>query len=48
VKFLQPLLPGEQADVELAEIVPQGEAPRWRFRVSRGDALIASGEVVAA
>ena len=48
VKFLQPLLPGEQAVVELAEIVSQGEAPRWRFRVSRGDALIASGEVVAA
>jgi 3-hydroxymyristoyl/3-hydroxydecanoyl-(acyl carrier protein) dehydratase len=48
VKFLQPLLPGEQADVELADLVPEGDAPRWRFRVSRGDALIASGEVVAA
>ena len=48
VKFLQPLLPGEQAVVELAEIVSQGEAPRWRFRVTRGDALLASGEVVAA
>lgn len=42
VKFLQPLLPGEQA-----EIVLEGEAPRWRFRVLRGDALIASGEVAA-
>ena len=40
VKFLQPLLPGEQA-----EVVVVGEAPRWRFRVMRGDALIASGEV---
>lgn len=48
VKFLQPLLPGEQADVELVEVVPEGEAPRWRFRVTRGDALVASGEVVAA
>ena len=48
VKFLQPLLPGEQADVELADLVPEGDALRWRFRVSRGDALIASGEVVAA
>jgi 3-hydroxymyristoyl/3-hydroxydecanoyl-(acyl carrier protein) dehydratase len=48
VKFLQPLLPGEQADVELTDLVPEGDAPRWRFRVSRGDALIASGEVVAA
>jgi 3-hydroxymyristoyl/3-hydroxydecanoyl-(acyl carrier protein) dehydratase len=43
VKFLQPLLPGEEADVEL-----EGTASRWRFRVLRGDALIASGEVVGA
>ena len=43
VKFLQPLLPGEQA-----EIVVEGEAPRWRFRVLRGDVAIASGEVAAA
>jgi 3-hydroxymyristoyl/3-hydroxydecanoyl-(acyl carrier protein) dehydratase len=48
VKFLQPLLPGERADIELAEVVVEGEAPRWRFRVLRGDALIASGEVAAA
>ncbi|MGH8086583.1 MAG: hypothetical protein ACREPV_15155 [Lysobacter sp.] len=40
VKFLQPLLPGEAARVEL-----DGEAPRWRFKVWRGDALLASGEV---
>lgn len=40
VKFAQPLLPGEQARIELA-----GDAPRWRFRVCRGDALLASGEV---
>ena len=43
VEFLQPLLPGEEAEVEL-----EGAAPRWRFRVLRGDALIASGEVVGA
>ena len=43
VKFVQPLLPGEPAD-----IVIEGEAPRWRFRVMRGDVLIASGEVEAA
>ena len=42
VKFMQPLLPGEQACVEL-----DGAAPRWRFRVLRGDALLASGEIVA-
>lgn len=43
VKFLQPLLPGEVASIVLA-----GETPRWRFRVLRGDTLLASGEVVAA
>ena len=43
VKFAQPLLPGETARIELA-----GETPRWRFRVLRGDTLLASGEVVAA
>lgn len=41
VKFLQPLLPGEAARVEL-----EGAAPRWRFRVLRGQALLASGDVV--
>jgi 3-hydroxyacyl-[acyl-carrier-protein] dehydratase len=40
VKFVQPLLPGESAEIELT-----GEAPRWKFRVLRGDTLIASGEV---
>ena len=42
VKFLQPLLPGEAARVEL-----DGGAPRWRFRVLRGGALLASGEIIA-
>ena len=42
VKFLQPLLPGEAARVEI-----DGEAPRWRFRVLRGDTVLASGEVVS-
>ena len=42
VKFLKPLLPGQLASVEL-----QGQAPRWRFRVLRGDDLLASGEIVA-
>lgn len=40
VKFLQPLLPGQPARVEL-----EGAAPRWRFRVLRGQTLLASGEV---
>jgi 3-hydroxymyristoyl/3-hydroxydecanoyl-(acyl carrier protein) dehydratase len=43
VKFLQPLLPGEPARVEL-----DGAAPRWRFRVLREATLLASGEVVLA
>lgn len=42
VKFVQPLLPGETAQVLL-----DGTSPRWRFRVLRGEVLIASGEVVA-
>ena len=43
VKFAQPLLPGEAADIELS-----GTAPRWRFRVLRDGATVASGEIVAA
>lgn len=43
VKFLQPLLPGETARIEL-----EGAAPRWRFRILRGDTLLASGEVACA
>ncbi|MEJ7746902.1 MAG: hypothetical protein WKF61_09150 [Luteimonas sp.] len=42
VKFMQPLLPGETARIEL-----DGQSPRWRFRVLRGLDLLASGEVVA-
>jgi 3-hydroxymyristoyl/3-hydroxydecanoyl-(acyl carrier protein) dehydratase len=42
VKFLKPLLPDESASIELL-----GEAPRWRFRVLRGQELLASGEIVA-
>lgn len=44
VKFLLPLLPGEAARVEL-----QSDAAtplRWRFRVLRGEDLLANGEVV--
>ena len=42
VKFVQPLLPGEVATVEL-----EGEAPHWRFRVLRDGVMLASGEVCA-
>lgn len=41
VKFLQPLLPGETAQVELETLGPS----RWRFRVRRGEDLLASGEI---
>jgi len=40
VKFTQPLLPGEITDITIT-----GDAPRWRFRVSRGETLLASGDV---
>ena len=40
VKFASPLLPGETA-----EVVLEGAAPRWRFRVLRGDVLVAAGDV---
>jgi 3-hydroxymyristoyl/3-hydroxydecanoyl-(acyl carrier protein) dehydratase len=45
VKFAQPLLPGETAEVVLEAV--EGDAPRWRFRVLREGATIASGEVVS-
>lgn len=58
VKFLQPLLPGETARIELEPIEPDRSASersaskpagaaRWRFRVHRGEELLASGELVA-
>lgn len=49
VKFVRPLLPGETATIELdAGLDPAaGEPRRWKFRVLRDDAPIASGEVRA-
>lgn len=43
VKFASPLLPGQAARIEL-----EGAEPRWRFRVLRGEVLVASGEVARA
>ena len=43
VKFVQPLLPDERADIDVT-----GTRPRWKFRVMRDGALISSGEVVQA
>jgi len=43
VKFTQPLLPGETAEIAL-----EGASPRWRFRVLREGVVIASGEVASA
>lgn len=42
VKFLQPLLPDQLAEIELNETA----GGRWRFRIVCGDELIASGETV--
>ncbi|MEO6155094.1 MAG: hypothetical protein ABIP16_05140 [Thermomonas sp.] len=43
VKFLQPLLPGQAARVELTLRGPNS----WRFRVMRGDAVLATGDIAA-
>jgi hypothetical protein len=43
VKFVQPLLPEQHA-----EVVLEGDDGRWRFRVVRDGQPIASGEVVRA
>ena len=43
VKFAQPLLPGQEAAIELES----REGPRWRFRVLRGQALLATGDIDA-
>jgi 3-hydroxymyristoyl/3-hydroxydecanoyl-(acyl carrier protein) dehydratase len=43
VKFLQPLLPEQVAEVELETL----GATRWRFRVRRSGEVLASGEIVA-
>ena len=40
VKFLAPLRPGEEARIEL-----DAQPPRVRFRVLRGETLVASGEL---
>ena len=42
VKFLQPLLPGQEARVELAA---RGQE-RWRCQVLRGDTVLATGDIV--
>ncbi|MFD0724844.1 hypothetical protein [Lysobacter brunescens] len=47
VKFVQPLLPGEEARIEIDPAVAEGVPQRWRFRVLRGETVIASGDVQA-
>lgn len=46
VKFVQSLLPGEQASITLDATQRDGVS-RWRFRVERDGVLLASGELVA-
>ncbi len=43
VKFLQPLLPGQDAVLELVLRGPGS----WRFRVLRDDAVLATGDITA-
>ncbi len=45
VKFVQPLLPGETASIELQRVATP---LRWRFRVLGSATLIASGEIAHA
>ena len=48
VKFVQPLLPAQPARVELEPLAVDAAAPhRWKFKVLRDDAVIATGEVQA-
>lgn len=47
VKFVQPLLPGEAARIEIDPVAVDGAPPRWRFRVLRGEIVIATGDVQA-
>lgn len=44
VKFVQPLLPDEAAEI----VIESTQPGRWRFRVMRGEHLLASGEMSAA
>lgn len=43
VKFVQPLFPEQDAEIDI-EQASRG----WKFRVRRGDALIASGDIAPA
>lgn len=43
VKFLQPLLPGQLARVELSRRGPDS----WRFQVFRDDTVLATGDIIA-
>ena len=42
VKFLQPLLPGQPARVELVRLETAG----WRFQVVRGDTVLVRGDLM--
>lgn len=40
VKFLQPLMPGQ-----MAEVLLEGTAPRWRFRVLHDGQVLVRGDI---
>ncbi len=47
VKFVQPLLPGEAARIEIDAVAAEETPSRWKFRVLRGETVIATGDVQA-
>lgn len=48
VKFVQPLLPGQSATIMLEALpIAADGSLRWRFKVLRDNAIIATGEVCA-
>lgn len=46
VKFVQPLLPGQPAIIEITIGSEAADGARVRFRVTRDDCLIASGDLL--
>ncbi|MGQ0801512.1 MAG: hypothetical protein ACT4NL_15545 [Pseudomarimonas sp.] len=46
VKFLQPLLPGQAASIELTAVATEADAQRLRFRLLRSDEVLSSGELL--
>jgi len=46
IKFLQPLLPGQAALIELTAVATAADQQRLRFRILREDEVLSSGELL--